>query len=80
MPSAKLTFKMLPAAFRKKMYDSIDLLQQDLDIWMDHYNNERPHSGRYCYGKTPMETFIDSVPLAKDKMITEHFQPINPGT
>ena len=67
-------------AFRKKMYDSIDLLQQDLDIWMDHYNNERPHSGRYCYGKTPMETFIDSIPLAKDKMITEHFQPINPGT
>jgi transposase InsO family protein len=67
-------------AFRKKMYDSIDLLQQDLDIWMEHYNNERPHSGRYCYGKTPMETFIDSIPLAKDKMITEHFQPINPGT
>lgn len=67
-------------AFRKKMYDSIDLLQEDLDIWMEHYNNERPHSGRYCYGKTPMETFVDSISLAKDKMITEHFQPINPGT
>jgi len=67
-------------AFRKKMYDSIDLLQEDLDIWMEHYNNERPHSGRYCYGKTPMETFVDSISLAKDKMITGHFQPINPGT
>lgn len=67
-------------AFRKKMYDSFELLQQDLDLWMEHYNNERSHSGRYCYGKTPMETFIDSVPLAKEKMLTEHFQPINPGT
>jgi len=67
-------------AFRKKMYDSIDSLQIDLDLWMEHYNNERPHSGRYCYGKTPMETFTDSIPLAKEKMLTEHFQPINPGT
>jgi hypothetical protein len=27
-----------------------------------------------------METFVDSISLAKDKMITGHFQPINPGT
>lgn len=67
-------------AFRKKIYDSIDLLQADLDIWMNYYNNERPHSGRYCYGKTPMETFSDSLPLVKEKMLTEQFQPINPGT
>jgi hypothetical protein len=25
--------------------------------------------GRWCYGKTPMQTFLDSVPLAKDKML-----------
>ena len=62
------------------MYASIDSLQIDLDLRMEHYNNERPHSGRYCYGKTPMETFTDSIPLAKEKMLTEHFQPINPGT
>src|SRR6202012_1370738 len=67
-------------AFRKKMYDSLDALQTDLDLWMEYYNNERPHSGRYCYGKTPMETFIDAIPLAKEKMLSEHFQPINPGT
>ncbi len=30
-------------------------------------NAERPHSGRYCYGKTPMETLAESKHLAKDK-------------
>jgi transposase InsO family protein len=67
-------------AFRKKMYDSLEALQIDLDRWMDYYNNERPHSGRYCFGKTPMQTFIDAIPLAKEKMISEHLTPINPGT
>lgn len=66
-------------AFRKKIYDSIEAMQTDLDTWIEYYNNERPHSGRYCYGKTPMETFTDSVPLVNEKMLTEQFQPINPG-
>ena len=56
-------------AFRKKLYDNLELLQQDLDEWMQYYNNERPHSGRYCYGKTPMETFIESLPLATEKLL-----------
>jgi transposase InsO family protein len=55
--------------FRRKLYDSLEQLQQDLDAWLDHYNNERPHSGRYCYGKTPMQTFLESLPLAKQKML-----------
>ncbi len=25
-------------------------------------------SGKYCYGKTPMQTFLDSLPLVKEKM------------
>jgi len=33
------------------------------------YNEVRTHSGKYCYGKTPMQTFLDSLHLAKDKMI-----------
>ena len=32
-------------AFRKKMYDSLELLQHDLDQWMQYYNNERLHMG-----------------------------------
>jgi len=58
-------------AFRKKLYDSLATLQQDLDAWMVYYNNERPHSGRYCYGKTPMETFKESLILAKQKMLSD---------
>ncbi|MBN8781430.1 MAG: IS481 family transposase, partial [Terrimonas ferruginea] len=32
---------------------------------------ERPHSGRYCYGKTPMQTFLESLNLAKQKLLNE---------
>ena len=56
-------------AFRKKLYTSLNELQSDLDKWMDEYNNERTHSGKYCYGKTPMQTFLDSLHLAKEKML-----------
>lgn len=56
-------------AFRKKVYRSVIELQTDLDRWMDYYNNERTHSGKYCLGKTPMRTFQESIPLAKTKLL-----------
>lgn len=56
-------------AFRKKIYNSITELQNDLDKWMEHYNIERPHTGKFCFGKTPMETFKDSIILAKEKQL-----------
>lgn len=37
--------------------------------WILFYNNERPHSGRYCLVKTPMQTFIESLTLAKEKQL-----------
>lgn len=55
--------------FRRKIYSSLEQLQTDLDEWIDFYNLNRPHSGRYCYGKTPMETFNESIILARQKMI-----------
>ena len=55
--------------FRKKIYKTLEELQADLDPWLKLYNEERPHQGRWCYGKTPMQTFIDSIPLAQEKMI-----------
>ena len=54
-------------AFRKKIYHSIDELQADLDAWIADYNTSRPHQGRWCFGKTPMHTFLDSLPIAKEK-------------
>jgi transposase InsO family protein len=56
-------------AFRKKIYRALEELQADLDAWMQEYNERRPHQGRWCYGKTPLHTFIDSVPLAKEKIL-----------
>ena len=56
-------------AFRKKVYTSIGELQEDVDEWLKEYNENRPHSGKYCYGKTPMQTFRDSIPIVKEKMI-----------
>jgi transposase InsO family protein len=56
-------------AFRKKIYNSIDELQTDLNQWLQYYNHERTHSGKYCFGKTPYQTFLETKHLAKEKMI-----------
>jgi transposase InsO family protein len=56
-------------AFRKKIYRTVEEVQTDLDAWMEEYNQQRPHQGRWCYGKTPMQTFLDSVSLAKEKIL-----------
>ena len=56
-------------AFRKKLYRSLEELQSDLDEWLREYNEQRSHSGKYCYGKTPLQTFIDSRRLAQEKML-----------
>src|SRR6266516_149415 len=56
-------------AFRKKVYHSLDELQTDLDVWLREYNESRPHQGRWCFGKTPMQTFLDAMPMTKEKMI-----------
>lgn len=56
-------------AFRKKVYDSLEALQADVDEWLRGYNEERPHSGRFCFGKTPMQTFLDARKMAQEKML-----------
>ena len=56
-------------AFRKKLYHGLEELQRDLDEWMEHYNEVRTHQGRWCYGKTPMQTFLDTIELAREKRI-----------
>jgi hypothetical protein len=55
--------------FRKKLYTSLEELQVDLDGWLREYNQERAHSGKYCFGKTPLQTFRDSAHLAQEKML-----------
>lgn len=65
----KMQEEFYAITFRKKLYESLDQLQNALGEWLEYYNHERPHSGRYCYGKTPMQTFIDSKCLATEKML-----------
>lgn len=58
-------------AFRKKIYKSIEELQTDLDQWIEIYNKERTNQGKFCFGKTPFQTFLDSISLAKEKIIQQ---------
>ena len=59
-------------AFRKRLYDTISALQADLDEWMTEYNETRTHQGRFCFGKTPMRTFLDAIPMAREKSFLDH--------
>ena len=63
-------------AFRKKLYESIESLQVDLDQWIKEYNEQRTHSGKYCFGRTPWETFETSKQLALGKMVDQTYQPV----
>lgn len=56
-------------AFRKKLYENLEQLQADADEWMRQDNEERTHSGKYCYGKTPLETLRSAKHLAEEKML-----------
>ena len=61
-------------AFRKKLYQSLASLQTDLDVWIKGYNEQRTHTGKYCYGRTPWETFTASKELALAKMVDQSYQ------
>lgn len=65
-------------AFRRKMYHALDELQQDLDAWIDQYNRQRVHSGKHCYGKTPMQTFTDSLEMTRQKLLDRQCQAEQP--
>lgn len=46
-------------AFRTKFYDNVEALQNDLDVWLVHYNTGRAHQGYRNMGKRPMDTIQD---------------------
>jgi transposase InsO family protein len=43
-------------ALKRKVYTSIDDLQTDFDVWLLHYNTERPHLGYRNLGACPIHT------------------------
>jgi transposase InsO family protein len=50
-------------AFRKRLYKTIDEIQDDLDVYMKGYNEQRTNQGKRCQGRTPMETFTAGIEL-----------------
>ena len=58
-------------AFRKKLYVDLASLQNDLDEWLDYYNNARTHQGKMCCGRTPMATLLDGKQIWSEKNLTQ---------
>jgi transposase InsO family protein len=56
-------------ALRRKIYGSLEALQEDLDVWLDYYNNERTHQGKKCCGRTPLATLLDGKSIWKEKFV-----------
>lgn len=61
-------------AFRKKIYTTLEELQTDLDEWVEQYNRERTHTGKYCFGRTPLQTFRETKHLAHAKQLDTLFE------
>ena len=57
------------STFRKKIYDTIEGLQEDLDTWINEYNFNRTHQGKMCCGRTPIQTLLDGIQKWREKNI-----------
>lgn len=55
--------------FRRKIFRTLEELQEELDGWVWKYNHERTHQGMRCQGRTPMQTFIDGKEVVKEKTV-----------
>lgn len=62
-------------AFRNKLYMSLDELQTDVDAWTEQYNRECTPIGKYCFGRTPWQTFHKTKHLAQARMLDTLIQP-----
>ena len=57
-------------ALRKKIYGTIEELQEDLDHWLEEYNHQRKHQGKRCDGRTPYATLMEAKHLADRAQIS----------
>jgi len=55
--------------FRKNIYTNLETLQEHLDAWLEKYNKQRAHQGKYCEGKTPYETFMEGLEICRTKSL-----------
>ncbi len=54
-------------SFRQNYYESVEQLQNDLNIWFKHYNEERPHRGYRNLGKRPIDTINEYIKRAQQE-------------
>ena len=55
--------------FRKKISTTLTAVPTDLDEWLRYYKAERRPQGRWCYGRPPLQTCVDTIPLAKEQWL-----------
>ncbi len=67
-------------AFRKKLYTTLEELQTDLDEWVAQYNHERTHTGKHCFGRTPLQTCRETQHVAQAKQLDTLFEWQQPKT
>jgi len=60
----------------KKVRQTLEELQADLDLWIKKYNERQPHIGKYYFGRNLMQTFMGSTPLANGKMLGRTSQAV----
>ena len=54
---------------RRSLYGNREISWLTKAACLVDYNEVRSHQGRWCFGKTPMQTFLDALPLAKEKLM-----------
>ena len=54
---------------RKKFYESVSEMQADLEVYLQRYNNKRPHQGRNMNGRTPYAVFTEELPKKQEKEV-----------
>ena len=47
---------------RQKWYECLNEMQQDLEIYLKHYNYDRAHQGRNMNGRVPYQAFVEELP------------------
>lgn len=59
--------EFLRPALRQTFYETVEALQKDLDSWLKHYNEERPHLGYRNRGKRPLDTVREHLKPVRDE-------------
>ncbi len=54
----------------KKLYNTLEGLQSDIDQWINFYNIKRQHSDRHCFGKPRFKHFLKVNSRHKTRTLT----------